>query len=606
MCGIVGFTGNKDTKTLDSMLKTIIHRGPDGEGKFESDNFTIGMRRLCIVDPNGGWQPIWNETKTVALVFNGEIYNYQEIWDELEKKGHKFTSDHSDTETVVHGYEEWGEGVLKKLRGMFAFAIYDSEKQEIFIARDRLGIKPLFYTQINDRFYFGSEIKALLEVKNSSRQMNKQAVIDYLVNRTHDHLEETFFKNIFRVPAGHYMRISPRGEVLCKTKYWELEVNLEFTSSKPDKVYAEELKELFIDSVKCHLLSDVPIGVTLSGGLDSTGVVSVMAKLFKEKQADLHTKNLLTFSAVYPGNSIDESKYIDIAAEFVGSEQHKVTPTAEGFWSEIDNWLYTQEEPTISSAPYAIYTVMKEAAKYVRVMLSGQGGDELFAGYIPYFAAYLTSARSNNKYAQALRESLMGFDLYSNFIKQKFLARKSNAVSEIKSLVNNNFFDIKPTFYLPDKNLNQRLSLDVTKYSIPNVLRYEDHNAMAFSIETRVPFLDHKFVEYAFSLPIDQKIKMGWNRYAYRNAMKGIIPEAILKRRKKIGFTTPETMWMKNKSDIIKQIFRSKEFNNRGIFNASKVLEDYTLWTEGKKQADAMMFWRILNVELWIRRFNIH
>jgi asparagine synthase (glutamine-hydrolysing) len=606
MCGIVGFTGKKDSQTLSNMLGSIVHRGPDGEGKFEGEDFTIGMRRLAIIDPKSGWQPIWNEDKSIAIVFNGEIYNYQDLWSELEKNGHKFSSNHSDTETVLHGYEQWGYDVVKKLRGMFAFAIYDLKLKKLFIARDRLGIKPLYYTKQKGRTFFASEIKALLTALPSNPQANTKIIYEYLLYRTHDHRPETFFKDVLRLPAGHYMVLNPDGEIKEMSKYWQPEINLEFSSTKSDQDYANELKELFIDSVKAHLISDVPVGVTLSGGLDSTGVVSVMAKLFRDQNADLHTNNVMTFSAVYPGDPIDESKYIDIAAEFTGVERHSITPTPATFWQEIDNWIYTQEEPTISSAPYAIYSVMREAAKHVKVMLSGQGGDELFAGYIPYFASYLTSAQDSHHYYEMLRESLMGFDLYKNYFKQKLTSRFNHqAQLNIKSLINHSAFDSKDFTYQIDRNLNRRLMQDLTQYSIPNVLRYEDKNAMAFSIETRVPFLDHKFVEYVLKLPIDQKIKFGWNRYIYRNAMKGIIPEEIRLRRKKIGFTTPEVRWLKGQSAKILEIFNSREFKERGIFDQKAVVSDYQKWVAGELPGDGLIIWRILNTELWLRRFNI-
>jgi len=606
MCGIVGFTGTKQTKILNAMLGSITHRGPDGEGKLETENFSLGMRRLSIIDPKSGWQPIWNEDQTIAIILNGEIYNYQRLWRDLETKGHKFRSNHSDTETVLHGYEEWGYDVLGRLRGMFAFCIYDQKKNHLFIARDRLGIKPLYYTKVDSKLFFASEIKALLKSTDKQFKANKSALHDYLYYRTHDHLEETFFKDIFRLPAGHYMIVDSEGNVGSKTKYWNPEINLEFASTKTDAQYADELREQFVDSVESHLISDVPVGVTLSGGLDSTGVVSVMSKLIHEKHTDLHTNNLLTFSAVYPGDSIDESTYIDIAAKYTHAQQHKITPTADLFWEEINDWIYTQEEPTISSAPYAIYSVMREASNYVKVMLSGQGGDELFAGYIPYFASYISSAQANHKYLEIAREMISGFDLYFNYFKQK-LYSKTNNTNEISmaSLVNQEHFTNEKFIHKPDSNLNRRLFQDVTKFSVPNVLRYEDKNAMAFSIETRVPFLDHKFVEYVFGLPIDQKIKHGWNRYVYRNAMKSLIPEEIRLRRKKIGFTTPENRWLRSKSANILAIFESPEFASRGIFNAQQIIADYKAWLADTKFGDSLIFWRILNTELWMRRFNI-
>jgi asparagine synthase (glutamine-hydrolysing) len=611
MCGIVGFSGQKNSDILGKMLESIKHRGPDGEGKFENELFSIGMRRLSIIDPQTGWQPIWNEDQTVGIIMNGEIYNYQELWDTLISRGHEFRTDHSDTETVLHGYEEWGSEVLQRLRGMFAFCIIDLNKNELFIARDRIGIKPLYYIDHNNKVTFSSEIKALLLDPTYEPKVNKSVLYEYLVYRTHDHREDTFFKGIKRLLPGHFMRINKSGNIIENKKYWNPEISLEFSSSKPDSEYANELREELIDSIRHHVISDVPVGVLLSGGLDSTGVACVMHKLMKEEGQDLHTKKLLTFSSIYPDDPMDERKYIDEVTKFIPVEDHYVEPTLDGFWTEIDDWIYTQEEPTISSAPYAIYSVMREASKYVKVMLSGQGGDELFAGYIPYFSSYLSSAKQSGKVLQMLREGIQGFDLYYSYLKGRVKEKLSpeNDKLEMSILLNKDAFNIsqdKKSFeYSIDKNLNQRLFQDLTMFSVPNEVRYEDKNSMAFSVESRVPLLDHKLVEYVLKLPIDQKIKYGWNRFVYRNALKGLIPESTRTRRKKIGFTTPVVKWMQTRSDIILDIFNSPEFNENKLFNAELVRTEFRAWLNGTRKADGLIFWRILNTALWMKRFNI-
>lgn len=606
MCGIVGFTGPQNSGSLSKMLSSITHRGPDGEGRFENEFFSVGMRRLSIIDPKTGWQPIWNEDQSIGIVMNGEIYNYQVLWTMLANKGHNFKTDHSDTETVLHGYEEWREDVVKKLRGMFAFCIIDLKRNELFIARDRIGIKPLYYTQTNGQLSFASEIKAILLTPGFNPELNRPILYEYLAYRTHDHREDTFFNGIKRLPAGSYMRVDRFGGITEMKKYWNPEVNLEFSSSKSDAEYAQELQIELIDSIKHHVISDVPVGVLLSGGLDSTGVACVMHKLMSEGQ-DFHTeKKLLTFSSVYPDDPMDERKYIDEVTKFIPVEEHYIEPTLDGFWGEIENWIYTQEEPTISSAPYAIYSVMREASKHVKVMLSGQGGDELFAGYIPYFSSYISSAKDGNKYFDILRESLQGFDMYFNYFKSGISRRLfRNDELKMSSLLNHEAFPNKQFEYNIAKNLNQRLFQDLTEFSVPNEVRYEDKNSMAFSVESRVPLLDHKFVEYVLSLPIDQKIKFGWNRYVYRNALKGLIPESTRTRRKKIGFTTPVVRWMKKRSDIIMEIFNSKEFIDSGLFNADVVRNEFKLWVDGKRKADGLIFWRILNTILWMKRFGI-
>ncbi|MFQ5492668.1 MAG: asparagine synthase (glutamine-hydrolyzing) [Candidatus Dojkabacteria bacterium] len=605
MCGIVGFAAKQDDKLLQKQLGEIIHRGPDGEGIHTDQKFSIGMRRLAIIDPEDGWQPIWNEDKTVAIVFNGEIYNYQKLWKQLEQLGHKFSTDHSDTETVVHGYEEWGIDVVKRLRGMFAFIIYDLKRNRLFIARDRLGIKPLYYFNNSHGIFFASEIKALLKTGYISPKVNREVLSEYLRFRIHDHRPETFFSGILRLPPSHLMVVNSNRKIERLESYWKPEVNTSFKSTKKDSVYADELREIFEETMKLHLISDVPIAVSLSGGLDSTGVLSMTKKLRDDGQ-DLHTKGLLTFSAVYPGDPIDESRYIDEAIQYTGAEKHIVEPTVEGFWSEINDWIYTQEEPTISSAPYASYSVMREAHKYIKVILSGQGGDELFAGYIPYFASYFKTALPAGRGLRGLYELLRGADLYFPFFKRVLQAKlsRNNALS-MGQFLEKGAFEKRNFTYNQESNLNMRLWKDVSSYSVPNILRYEDRNAMAFSIETRVPLLDHKFVEYVLGLPADQKIKHGWNRFVYRNAMKGLMPESIRSRRKKIGFTTPEARWMRSKSNRFEELLGSDKAFSSGLFQQDTVVKAFKAWKSGKINGDAMVFWRILNTELWMRKFNI-
>lgn len=631
MCGIVGIN-KKNEELLGKMLTSITHRGPDGEGKYVDNNFSLGMRRLSIIDPNGGWQPIWNEDKSMCVFMNGEIYNYQELWHKLVKLGHKFNTDHSDTETVLHGYEEFGPKVLDELTGMFAIIIYDLKKEKVFLARDRLGIKPIYYTNIktnnsqnnsnatiqktNFEVTFASEIKALLKNPNTPRKINRPILYEYLAYRVHDSKEDTFFEGIKRLLPGHYMYLSTNGieEIV---KYWEPKHSTEFTSKKSDTEYAQEFYSIYKDVIKRHIIADVPVGVTLSGGLDSTGVTCMIRELLNEG-SNLNTKDnqLYSFSALFPGLTIDESKYIHEAEQYAKTTPIYAYPKVEDFWNEMEDWIYTQEEPTISSAPYAYYSVYKVASKHVKVTLSGNGGDELLAGYIPYFRSYLTSALDTGNYFAAARELLQGYDLYKGFIfdkleeknpLRKLLKNKYSSLS-FKNLLSNEYQDSNSAFvFTPDRNLNRRLMQDVLQYSTPNLLRYEDKNSMAFSLEARVPFLDHKLVEHIFNLPIDQKIKHGWNRYVYREAMKGHMPELIRTRRSKIGFTNPELAWMKSKKDSILAIFNSKEFENKGLFNKIKLVEEFTNWCENSKNysGDPLLFWRILNAQLWINRFEL-
>jgi asparagine synthase (glutamine-hydrolysing) len=601
MCGIVGFAGS-DPELLERMLRSIVHRGPDGQGTDVATHFSIGMRRLAIIDVATGDQPLYSDDRNLALVFNGEIYNHAELRRELERRGRRFVTDHSDTEVILRGFEEWGRNVVDHLTGMFAFAISDHERGELFLARDRLGIKPLYYVDGPGGFAFASELKALFQDARVPRRPATDALRRFLLFRVHDDGEDTFFDGVKRLLPAHTMLVRPDGIVKVE-RYWNPPVNPEFASSRSDDDYAQEFASRFDDVVKRHLISDVPVGVPLSGGLDSSGVVSTMARLMSSG-TNLHTTGLFTFSALYPGESIDESEYIREVEQAVGSIPHYVYPKLDDFWNEIDEWIWYQEEPTIASAPYAYYSVYRLAGEHVKVMVSGNGGDELLAGYIPYFRTYLSSAVAQHHYLAAAREIVKGRDLYKKYagdlLRSRLPRRTTNPVNA-RELLEPGSADATAHFRAHG-NLNERLASDVLQYSTPDLLRYEDKNSMAFSIEARVPFLDHELVEFIFSLPIDQKIKGGWNRAVYRNAMKGRMPEKNRLRRSKIGFTNPDITWMKAKAPEIRAIFSSSELASRDLYDPTRLV---TAWDEylAGRPGDGLIFWRVLVTELWMRRY---
>lgn len=598
MCGIAGFAGS-DAELLDRMLRSIVHRGPDGQGTEVGPHFSIGMRRLAIVDVATGDQPLYSDDRNLALVFNGEIYNARELRAELERKGRRFVTDHSDTEVILRGFEEWGPDVVLHLTGMFAFAISDVRKAELFLARDRLGIKPLYYVDAPGVFAFASELKALFQDARVARRPDLDVVRRFVLFRVHDDGEPTFFEGVKRLLPGHTMLVRPDGVVKVE-RYWKPAVNPEFTSSRSDDDYAQEFAALWDKVLARHVISDVPVGVPLSGGLDSSGVASTLARLMASGTS-LHTEGLYTFSALYPGQSIDESEFVHEIERAVGSTPHYAYPQADAFWDEIMEWVWFQEEPTIASAPYAYYSVYRLASDYVKVMVSGNGGDELLAGYIPYFRAYLSSAITQRQYLAGAREIVKGWDLYKKFamemLRARFPGKNANPVTarELTTMGARNEF-------VAHKNLNERLASDVLQFSTPDLLRYEDKNSMAFSIESRVPFLDHEMVEYIFSLPIDQKIKNGWNRAVYRNAMKGRMPEKNRLRRSKIGFTNPDITWMKGRSEFIAEVFASPELAGRDLYDTEALKR---AWQEylGGRPGDGLIFWRVLVTELWMRRY---
>jgi asparagine synthase (glutamine-hydrolysing) len=600
MCGIAGFAGF-DPDRLDRMLRSIVHRGPDGSGVDHGPHFSIGMRRLAIIDVDGGDQPLFSDDGNLALVFNGEIYNHRELRHALEARGRRFRTDHSDTEVILRGFEEWGPAVVDHLTGMFAFAISDHERGELFLARDRLGIKPLYYVDGPNGFAFASELKALFQDPRVPRAPNLDVVRRFLLFRVHDDGEDTFFDGVKRLLPAHTMIVRPDG-VAKVERYWNPEVNPEFASSRSDDSYAAEFADRYERVVARHLISDVPVGVPLSGGLDSSGVVATMARLMTGG-TDLHTEGLFSFSALYPGQTIDESEFIHQVEREVGTVPHYAYPQLDQFWDEIMEWVWFQEEPTIASAPYAYYCVYRLASRHVKVMVSGNGGDELLAGYIPYFRAYLTSAFDQRHFLAPAREIVKGWDLYRKYFAEVARARlpgRAPAVTARELLRAGP--EVAAARWSAERNLNERLASDVLAYSTPNLLRYEDKNSMAFSIEARVPFLDHELVEFIFSLPIDQKIKGGWNRAVYRRAMAGRMPEKSRMRRSKIGFTNPDITWMRAKAPEIRDIFSSAALAGRELYDTDALGSAWDEYLAGRP-GDGLIFWRVLVTELWMRRY---
>jgi asparagine synthase (glutamine-hydrolysing) len=602
MCGIAGFTG-VDQQLLGRMLDSMVHRGPDGFGVEVNEHISMGMRRLAIVDIEGGNQPLYTDDHRLALICNGEIYNAPELRVELENKGHHFGTDHSDTEVILRGYQEWGQEVVTHLTGMFAFALWDATRGELFLARDRLGIKPLYYAQQGGRVIFASEIKAILQDPAVPRREDLAVLQRFLLFRVHDATEDTFFEGIKRLRPAHTMTVGVEG-IRSIRRYWNPEVNLEFSGSRSDDECAAEFAALFDRVLARHLISDAPVGVPLSGGLDSSGVVCTMAHLM-ERGADLHTEGSLhTFSALYPGQSIDESEYIHEVEKRTHSVPHYAHPDLDEFWNEMQDWIWFQEEPTIASAPYAYYCVYRIAREHVKVMLSGNGGDELLAGYIPYFRAYLTSARDQRQWLAAARELFKGLDLYRGYFSEALRSRlpRQGGLLSMRPLLADRNGSLENVTFAADRNLNARLAQDVLEFSTPNLLRYEDKNSMAFSIEARVPFLDHELVEFIFKLPIDQKIDGGWNRAVYRRAMRGRIPEKNRLRRSKIGFTNPEVTWIRGRAAQMRAIFASPACRGRGIYDNERLLQDFDAWLAGAP-GDPLIFWRTMVTELWMQRY---
>lgn len=638
MCGIAGFYGFRNDDLIHKTSLELKHRGPDGEGFYLTDDVTLLNRRLAIIDRKGGDQPIYNEDKTIVVTYNGEIYNYQELRNVLEKRGHKFKT-LSDTEVIVHGYEEWGDLCFDKFNGMFAVALNDQKHKKLILARDHFGIKPIYFSILgpvsdsllrvltaSDRLekslrarrspssstpkiIFSSEIKPIIDCGLIEKAPNDRIIYRYLKYRIHDDQRETFFKGIYRVMPGEMLEV--RSSKLEVRKYTNLKEELlkQNVITKLRNYKITKFKEKLIDAIRLRLISEVPVGTCLSGGLDSSTIVSVVNKLLKEKvkEAESVGKIQNTFSAVFPGGTNNEEIYVDKLVKSYGLRvrAHKIYPKPEEFFKDLEDFIITQEEPTISTGPYAQYKVMQEARKYVTVLLDGQGADEMMAGYLPYYLVYLRQLWKEKKWLIFLKEILRSLDVIMNVsINQLIRTFMRNNKVKVDKLLKEKFIDSyqNEKFMVENFNLKKRLIDDIFSNSLQSLLRYEDKNAMRFSIEGRVPFLDFNLLRYLFSLSDEAIIKNGWNKNILRQSTTDLLPDLIRKRRNKIGFTTPEKEWFLRMKNKIYTIFLSESFGKRKYFNQTEVLKAFQEFIEGKNE-DTMLFWRMLNIEMWMRVF---
>lgn len=558
MCGIAGIVSQKPMENMLPLLKkmsdAIAHRGPDGEGQWANDLQTVGLahRRLAIIDTSmRGAQPMHYKNR-YSITFNGEIYNYIELKSDLEGKGHVFRTN-SDTEVLLALYDEYGDETPNKIDGMFAFVIYDEEKQQLFCGRDRFGEKPFYYYHKDGFFYFASEMKALWAAgvpreENATMQYNYLA---YGFLQNPENLRETFFKDIHSLEHGHYLtcNLYPNQEYTC-----QIEIERYYPFLKIDYDYDNKtiLKRLLKQSISRRLRSDVAVGCSLSGGLDS----SLVAALIKETIGE---KELKTFSAVFPNYSKDESKYVQQVADHIGATSFTVTPSLEAYEADKERFLWHQEEPVVDESPYILYKVYELAKKNgIKVLLDGQGADELFAGYHAYFFTYLKELKGSDKKLyraeQEIFETLVNNGLindYSFFKRQAKLAqlfgeklsdiriwkqkidqfRYAPIDKELFKAEHQNSFRRKYTF----QSLKEHLEYDVYEGKLQSLLRYADRSSMAHGVEIRLPYLYHVLEDFADELPSDTKIKDGWTKWILRDTFKAYLPHGIVWRRDKIG-----------------------------------------------------------------------
>ena len=654
MCGIVGILNLKQAPVgkdlVLEMTSVLSHRGPDDEGYLfvnmnteqhlaaggkdtpkgmYSSNFTyspkvtiqgindnsynlaLGHRRLSILDLSAaGHQPMSNEAGTLWAVHNGEVYNYVEVRDELRSRGYAFLSN-TDTEVIIRAYQEWGVDCLNKFNGMWAFCIWDSTKKELFCARDRLGIKPFYYYFDRGIFAFASEIKALLQI-GIPREPNDGLIFDFLKFGILDHTDDTFFKNIKKLPQSHYLRIDREG-TLTLQQYWDLEVSNEIEGSESDEEYAERFLDLFTDSVRLRLRSDVPIGSCLSGGLDSSSIVTVANSLMYpgDKLADGRQK---TFSSCFEIKQFDEREYVEEVASKTNAETNYVFPDAHKLLRELDSLVWHQEEPFASTSMYAQWQVMKSASERgVKVLLDGQGGDEQLAGYRKFYIFYFLELLRNRRGAKLLSEFVRFFS--SPAIMRTLNLRSGlryfdigNRMLGVGDLLQASFrqeFDDRQPDIGYQGNLGLRMKEDILKFSLPVLLRYEDRNSMAHSVEARLPFLDYRLVEMLASLPLSQKMRGGWTKYVLRNAMTGILPEKVRLRKSKLGFSTPEDMWFRAEiGNHVRHTFDKPVFIP-DYADVEKLAHYFNKYLTHKSVPQSNVFFRFYVLELWGRQFML-
>ncbi|MGL5929808.1 MAG: asparagine synthase (glutamine-hydrolyzing) [Dermatophilaceae bacterium] len=615
MCGIAGYHGilPGDEGLLQRMNDRQRHRGPDGEGVHLDGPCGLAHRRLSIIDVAHGQQPMHTADGRYTIVYNGEVYNYLDLRAELEAAGRAFTTD-SDTEVVLEAFAHWGEDAFDRFNGMFGLAIWDRDEQRLTLARDHFGIKPLYVARVprdgaDDVLLFASEISPILDTGLVQRRPNERSVYRYLRFRAHEDGTETFFEGVERLVPGELLTADATGirrRMFTRLKEELLELA---TEQRPyDAAAAAEYRALLTESIRLRLQSEVPVGTSLSGGLDSSAVAVVINQLLNQGD-ELSTRSVgtrqNTFSAVFPGSINDEERYVDDVLDSCRGhvEAHKVRPTADEFKTDLLDFIRTQEEPLISSGPYAQYQVMREATKHVTVLLDGQGADEMMAGYVPYYFVYLRQLRAQGavKAAAELAKSLdvlyrLGrFKVRARLQMKKTVPTTQLLAADFVAQHRGERFDVEPA------NLKKRLVQDIFQHSLPSLLRYEDKNTMRFSLEGRVPFLDKEVLKFVFGLSDEAIIKDGWNKRVLRDATRDLLPESINRRRNKIGFTTPQVEWFQRLKNHFYSIFLSESFASRPYWNQTEVLHAFEGWVKGTNDVDTMTFWRLINLELWLR-----
>lgn len=605
LCGIAGMVGNEiDEDLVAEMARVQSHRGPDSSGIHSEDTVCLASQRLSIIDlSESARQPMSNESETVWLVFNGEIYNYVELRGELQ--GFNFRTS-SDTEVLLRAYEKWGPSCVSRLNGMFAFAIWDRSNGRLFCARDHFGIKPFHYIKNDRNLIFSSEIKPLL-LSLRERVPDMKTIYEFMSLDILDHSERTFFEGIRNLPPAHSLTYS--GGKIEIRRYWSL------ISGKQSHVLendanrqCEEFGRILRDSIRIRFRSDVPVGICLSGGIDSSSILSIA-------RVDLGIR-MHAFSALFQGNDIDESKYVHLAAQSNDAFLHACYPEPADFLNHLMDFLLTQEEPVGGLSVFAQWCVMKEAnAHRIRVLLDGQGADEMLGGYPIFYGARLldqlvrwrlrslvkeyVDIRRTQPYNLRFYIQTALFASLPNSLRNRLIRRFATAFLSRR-------FKSKQILGFCESLFKSHLKnymYEKMMMGLPALLHYEDRNSMRWSIESRLPYLDPRLVELSFSLPEDSLVRGSTTKVILRESVRSIVPQEITCRRLKIGFATPEKEWYANELlPFMKEVIYSESFSKRGIFRVDIVKGLLDKHVGGRKDHSNLL-WRCVNLELWYRAF---
>jgi asparagine synthase (glutamine-hydrolysing) len=627
MCGICGIfhygTGQRvSDSTLLEMNQRIVHRGPDDAGTLVSDAAGLAMRRLSIIDLESGHQPISNEDGSIWIVFNGEIYNHADLRQKMLARGHTYRT-HSDTESIVHLYEEYGPACVQHLRGMFAFVIWDKVRRKLFAARDRLGIKPFYYRHLDGIFLYGSEIKALLAYPGVGAEFNQGVLSEYLAFG-YVSGEETLFSGIRKLPAGHTLELSERGTVEIR-RYWDLSV-ADDRAPRERSYYVRRYRELLEDAVSSHLMSDVPLGVFLSGGLDSSAVAALTARSRREP--------IQTFAVGYAEQAYSELPYARIVANHIGSNHHEVQVTRQQFFDSLSDVIWHEDEPVCWPSSVALYHLAKFAKEHVTVVLTGEGSDETLAGYTRYpwtvfnarmdsvyrsltpssLRAFIRKQIHSAKFGATLRRKLehtcLGRDgtSWASFYFDNFYSAFSAA--EQQQLLNPNLQSGAESAYAASMAVWERSSgtllkrllyTDIHTYLV-ELLMKQDQMSMAASLESRVPFLDHPLVEFAAGIPSSLACKGMEGKSILKSAVEDLLPRSIIYRRK-MGFPTPWSGWLAGEQlQELENLLLEPRSIQRNLFQPDAIRG---LFAEHRTRTrdNSNRIWRLLNLELWFRVF---